>query len=70
MRTKFLFIKLLWGVMFNKQQGWIFFRLTEQQQDDFLNSIDKELDIPIRYLGVDKRIIEKLVKRLSTNQQE
>ncbi len=70
MRTKFLFIKLLWGVMFNKQQGWIFFRLTEQQQDDFLNSIDKELDIPIRYLGVDKRIIEKLVKRLSTNHKE
>jgi hypothetical protein len=61
---------MCWSVFFNKQPGWIFFRLTEKQQDDFLNSRDRDIDISIRYLGVDQRIIEKLAKRLSTKQQE
>jgi hypothetical protein len=70
MKTKFLFIRMCWSVFFNQQPGWIFFRLTEKQQDDFLNSKDTDIDISIRYLGVDQRIIEKLAKRLSTKQRE
>jgi hypothetical protein len=61
---------MCWSVFFNQQPGWIFFRLTEKQQDDFLNSKDTDIDISIRYLGVDQRIIEKLAKRLSTKQRE
>ena len=63
MRQKFLFIKMLWMVLRNKESGWIFFRMTEQQQKDFLNDV-QDVDIRFRYVGMDKRVVEKVVNRL------
>lgn len=63
MRQKFLFIKMLWMVLRNKESGWIFFRMTEQQQKDFLNDV-QDVNIRFRYVGMDKRVVEKVVNRL------
>jgi hypothetical protein len=63
MRQKFLFIKMVWMVLRNKESGWIFFRMTEQQQKDFLNDVE-DVDIRFRYVGMDKRVVEKVVNRL------
>ena len=63
MKHKFLFIKMLWMVLRNKESGWMFFRMTEQQQEDFLNDI-KDIDITFRYVGMDKRVVAKVVERL------
>jgi hypothetical protein len=63
MKQKFLFIKMLWMVLRNKESGWMFFRMTEQQQDDFLND-RKDIDITFRYVGMDKRVVAKVVERL------
>jgi len=63
MKQKFLFIKMLWMVLRNKESGWMFFRMTEQQQEDFLNG-RKDIDITFRYVGMDKRVVAKVVERL------
>jgi hypothetical protein len=63
MRQKFLFIKMLWSVISGKQKGWVFLKITDQQQIDFLNN-EKNVELIIRYLGVDDKVIKKIVKRL------
>ena len=63
MKQKFLFIKMLWMVIRNKENGWMFFRMTEQQQKDFLNDV-QDVDITFRYVGMDKKVVEKIVHRL------
>lgn len=63
MRQKFLFIRMVWMVLRNKENGWIFFRMTEQQQKDFLNDVE-DVNIRFRYVGMDKRVVEKVVNRL------
>ena len=63
MKQKFLFIKMLWMVLRNKESGWMFFRITEQQQEEFLNN-KNDIDITFRYVGMDKRVVEKVVNRL------
>jgi hypothetical protein len=65
MKQKFLFIKMLWMVIRNKENGWMFFRMTEQQQKDFLNDV-QDVDITFRYIGMDKKVVEKIVNRLET----
>jgi hypothetical protein len=65
MKQKFLFIKMLWMVIRNKENGWMFFRMTEQQQKDFLNDV-QDVDITFRYVGMDKKVVEKIVNRLET----
>jgi hypothetical protein len=65
MKQKFLFIKMLWMVIRNKENGWMFFRMTEQQQKDFLNDV-QDVDITFRYVGMDKKVVEKIVHRLET----
>ena len=65
MKQKFLFIKMLWMVIRNKENGWMFFRITEQQQKDFLNDV-QDVDITFRYVGMDKKVVEKIVHRLET----
>ena len=65
MKQKFLFIKMLWMVIRNKENGWVFFRMTEQQQKDFLNDV-QDVDIRFRYVGMDKKVVEKIVNRLET----
>lgn len=66
MKQKLLFIKMLWMVLRNKENGWMFFRMTDEQQKDFLNE-EKDIDITFRYVGMDKRVIEKIVQRLTRN---
>ena len=65
MKQKFLFIKMIWMVIRNKENGWMFFRMTEQQQKDFLNDV-QDVDITFRYVGMDKKVVEKIVNRLET----
>ena len=50
-------------VLRNKENGWMFFRMTEQQQKDFLNDVE-DVNIRFRYVGMDKRVVEKVVNRL------
>lgn len=69
MKQKFLFIKMLWMVLRNKENGWIFFRMTEQQQKDFLNDVE-DVNIRFRYVGMDKRVVEKVVNRLGEPKSE
>ena len=69
MKQKFLFIKMLWMVIRNKEDGWMFFRMTEQQQKDFLNDV-QDVDITFRYVGMDKKVVEKIVNRLETFESE
>jgi hypothetical protein len=69
MKQKFLFIKMLWMVIRNKENGWMFFRMTEQQQKDFLNDV-QDVDITFRYVGMDKKVVEKIVNRLETFESE
>jgi hypothetical protein len=69
MKQKFLFIKMLWMVIRNKENGWMFFRMTEQQQKDFLNDV-QDVDITFRYIGMDKKVVEKIVNRLETFKSE
>jgi len=69
MKQKFLFIKMLWMVIRNKENGWMFFRMTEQQQKDFLNDV-QDVDITFRYVGMDKKVVEKIVHRLETFKSE
>jgi hypothetical protein len=69
MKQKFLFIKMLWMVIRNKENGWMFFRMTEQQQKDFLNDV-QDVDITFRYIGMDKKVVEKIVNRLETFESE
>ena len=65
MKQKFLFIKMIWMIIRNKENGWMFFRMTEQQQKDFLNDV-QDVDIRFRYIGMDKKVVEKIVNRLET----
>jgi hypothetical protein len=69
MKQKFLFIKMIWMVIRNKENGWMFFRMTEQQQKDFLNDV-QDVDITFRYVGMDKKVVEKIVNRLETFESE
>ena len=69
MKQKFLFIKMIWMVIRNKEDGWMFFRMTEQQQKDFLNDV-QDVDITFRYVGMDKKVVEKIVNRLETFESE
>lgn len=56
-------------VIRNKENGWMFFRMTEQQQKDFLNDV-QDVDITFRYIGMDKKVVEKIVNRLETFKSE
>jgi uncharacterized protein (UPF0335 family) len=56
-------------VIRNKENGWMFFRMTEQQQKDFLNDV-QDVDITFRYVGMDKKVVEKIVNRLETFESE
>ena len=68
MRQKLLFIKMIWRVMRNKEQGWIWFKMADREQQSFIKN-DKTVVVNIRYIGVDKRVIEKIVDRIETPKQ-
>lgn len=63
MIQKVLFIKMIWSVIRGKQKGFIFFRLTDEQQKQFIDN-STSININIRFLGVDERVVKKIVKRL------
>lgn len=68
MKQKLLFIKMIWRVMRNKEQGWIWFKMANREQQSFIKN-DKTVVVNIRYIGVDKRVIEKIVDRIETPKQ-
>ena len=53
-------------VLRNKESGWMFFKMTKQQQLDFLNDV-QDVDINFRYIGMDKRVVSKIAKRLENS---
>lgn len=63
MKQKLLFLKMLWRVMRNKEQGWIFFRLTDTQQRQLINNEQTD-EITFRHVGVDVHAVNKIIKRL------
>ena len=68
MKQKLLFIRMAWKVVNNKENGWIFFKMSNQQQLDFLNNTN-DVNINLRYVGMDSRVISKLVDRLKNSQK-
>lgn len=68
MKQKLLFIRMAWKVMNNKENGWVFFNMTNQQQLDFLNNTNN-VNINFRYVGMDSRVISKIVDRLKNSQK-
>ena len=65
MKTKIKFLKMIWRVLRNKEQGWIFFKLSDEDQKTFLENTG-DIDVKIQYLGVDIRVVKKVAKRLET----
>lgn len=61
--TRLKFIKLMWYVATGKAGNWVFFRMSDQEQLDFLND-SRDIQIDIRYMGVDKKVVEKIIKRI------
>jgi hypothetical protein len=68
MKQKLLFIRMAWKAVNNKENGWIFFKMSQQQQLDFLNNTN-DVNINFRYVGMDSRVISKLVDRLKNSQK-
>lgn len=66
LKTRFLFLRMIWRVLTNKEDGWIFFKMDDKQQISFLKN-DKTVIVNIRYMGVDKRVVEKIVERMETS---
>ena len=61
--TRLRFIKMMWYVATGKAGNWLFFRMTDEQQKDFLNDTN-DVQIDVRYMGIDKRVVEKIIKRI------
>lgn len=59
MKTKWLFIKMIWKVMTNQEQGWIWLKMEEREQKSFIEN-DKTV-VNIRYL-----VVDKIVHRIET----
>ena len=51
-------IKLAWNILRGRSQSWVFFNISDKQQQDYLNG--KGLAVTINYIKVDKRVAEKL----------
>lgn len=60
MRNKLTFI---WKILISKENGWIFFQMTEKDQLDYLNG-SGEPEITIRGIGVDNRVLNSIGKRI------
>jgi len=63
MKAKILFIRMLWSTLIGRQQGWVFFRLNSEQQRNIIKQQEK-VEITVRYVKVDKRVIEKIKNKL------
>jgi hypothetical protein len=66
MKTKILFLKMMWRVITNKEQGWIFFKVGSYEQQEFINN-GNPINIDIRYLGVDNRVINIFKDRIENS---
>ena len=65
MKEKILFLRMVWRVLTEKENGWVFFRLSEEQQET-LKYGGYTFEKNIRYFGVDREVIELLAERLET----
>ncbi len=60
MRTR---IKIAWKTLFGNMNGIVFFFLTERDQKALIEN-EETVDVHILYLGLDKKVTDKIVKRL------
>tara|TARA_R110000772_G_scaffold108817_1_gene211936 strand:- start:994 stop:1200 length:207 start_codon:yes stop_codon:yes gene_type:complete len=66
MKQKILLLKMAWQLMKGNHAGWVFFTMDNTQQVEFLKN-EKEVDIKISYVGLDKRIALEVARRIETN---
>tara|TARA_R110000737_G_scaffold68596_5_gene96773 strand:+ start:1076 stop:1276 length:201 start_codon:yes stop_codon:yes gene_type:complete len=66
MKQKIKLLKMAWQLIKGNHEGWVFFRMNSEQQVDFLSN-KKAVDIKISYVGVDKRVAEKIAKRIENS---
>ena len=62
MKQKILLLKMAWQLIKGNHVGWVFFRMNNTQQSDFLEN-KKEVDIKINYVGLDKRVAVEIARR-------
>jgi hypothetical protein len=63
MKQKIRLLKMAWQLMKGSHNGWLFFSMDNRQQSDFIKN-DKEVDIKISYVGLDKRVALEIAKRI------
>lgn len=56
-------IKFIWQVLIGKESEWMFIKLTDKMQKAIIEN-RSEVDIVVRYVGVDKRVVKKLTDRM------
>lgn len=61
-------LRFIWHILFTNKPGIIFFHLSDEQQQEVINN--EPIDIKIRYIGVDKRVVDKAASRLSKGDYE
>lgn len=62
MKQKLLFIKMVWHILRPKETGWVFFKLSAQQQDELLSG-KEEVEIDVNFIGVDEKVMRKIADR-------
>ena len=63
MKQKIKLFVMLWKAINGSKDGWIFFQLNKTQQENLITN-NGDVDITIRYVGIDKRVAEKVVRRI------
>ena len=66
MKQKILLLKMAWQLIKGNHVGWVFFRMDNTQQAEFLKN-EKEVDIKISYVGLDKRVALEIARRIETS---
>lgn len=54
---------MLWRVINNKEEGWMFFNLNDEQQKKIINN-ELTDTIVFRYTELDQRVVQKIIKRI------
>jgi hypothetical protein len=63
MKEKIKLFVMLWKVLNKGGYGWVFFRLDDDQQKRLITN-KGDVNISIRYVGVDERVIKKVASRI------
>tara|TARA_R110000737_G_C14347629_1_gene444529 strand:+ start:135 stop:341 length:207 start_codon:yes stop_codon:yes gene_type:complete len=66
MKKKILLLKMAWQLIKGNHVGWVFFRMDNTQQSEFLKN-EKEVNMKISYVGLDRRVALEVARRIGTN---